>query len=129
MVTHKVVWQLDLYSTYSSLNQLIIDWSKIAPKDLILLLPIKSVNNAILRRLNISVMEPWNKIGNGYNAERQIIVRKLWEQRTIHANFVIREIVKILMPMLVVMLVPQVQTKIKMLVMVLVVMLVQVSQV
>ena len=54
---HKVVRRLDLRSRYSILNQLIIDWLKIALKNIILSLPIKLVNNAILKRLNILITE------------------------------------------------------------------------
>lgn len=57
LMMHKVGQQLDLYSRYSTLNQLTIDWLNIAPKNLILNTPIKMVNDAIFKYLNISVTE------------------------------------------------------------------------
>ena len=58
LVTYKVVRRLDLHSKYSILTQLTIDWLNIAPKDIVLTPPTKSINNAIFKRLNILITEP-----------------------------------------------------------------------
>ena len=121
-MTHKVVQRLDLRLRYSTLNQLTIDWSNIAPKDIVLTPPTKSVDNTILKHLNISIIELWCKIEDRYNAEGQIIVRTLWEQGKVLTYFVIRKVVKVLMLMLV--LVPGMQIKMNMLVVVLVLLVV-----
>lgn len=76
------------------------------------------VDNAIVKRLNISITKPWGEIKDRYNAEWRITVCTLWEQGIVYANFVIREVVIVLV--LVLVLVPQMQVKLNMLVVVLV---------
>lgn len=115
---YKVVRWLNLHSKYNTLNQLTIDWSNIALKDIVLTSSIKLIDNFILKYLNILIIELWVKINDKYNIEGQIILYTLWEQGTVYANFIMTNIAKV--PVLVLVLVPRMQIKINMLVVILV---------
>lgn len=57
--------------------------SNFAPKNFVLIVWYKLINNAIFKQLNIIILEPWGEIKNKFNTKKQIIIYILWKQITI----------------------------------------------
>ena len=75
MVTESVIWRLESSTRYKTLNRLTTDWDNITAPG-ITQPPMNLVDETRLKRLGISITEPWRDIISGYRAISRVLDEK-----------------------------------------------------